>query len=361
MKYTTKYATNRRMTSYVNRYLRGLLIERKLSPWGTTEEMITRLKPYADTSGDVSEALVLADVHSAHGTELSRPALTQIRDIDIIILSLLSRTDLLSMCLADHYLYNLYRDQYLWRVKIMRDIGVDLYGYVSPGQYRRVYLSLHRRTTFGQYVEAIKNSYLPLVAYLLEDSRLGCDRQWSLNYGIMRAAISGSNTMMEYLLVEGADVSTHNNMALYHAVFNGHLETVKLLLKHSASVNARTRTWYGTHGFLDVACVTDNPDMMKLLIDIGCIKLIGINQMLRNAVHADRLKSAAFLLDFGVNPYAGDESIFLETNSINTIQFLFDRGIIPDGVDIRNMVPSKKLMPVVISYLRTGRPVSGPP
>ena len=101
---------------------------------------------------------------------------------------------------------------------------------------------------------------------------------------LFEAVTQGDKTMIELLLVNGADVNAKNNAgftALHNAALNGDKYVVELLLNHGANVNAKTDS-----GLTPLHCVAqsswqmDQPgagkivirgarDLAQLLIDTG--------------------------------------------------------------------------------------------
>lgn len=98
-----------------------------------------------------------------------------------------------------------------------------------------------------------------------------------INRGLWWAAEYGRNTVVDFLLDHGADLRAGENTALpalHWAIVGGQLETVKLLLKRGASLEARNQ--YGGAALGQARWCLANADsgfdyaaILKLLIDAG--------------------------------------------------------------------------------------------
>jgi ankyrin repeat protein len=98
-----------------------------------------------------------------------------------------------------------------------------------------------------------------------------------VNAGLWWASEYGRNNVVDFLLNSGADLRAGENTgmpALHWAIVGGHLETVKLLLKHGASLEAKN-VYGGTALGQAHWCVSnsdpeiDYAPIVQLLIDAG--------------------------------------------------------------------------------------------
>jgi ankyrin repeat protein len=125
------------------------------------------------------------------------------------------------------------------------------------------------------------------------------------------AASSGCIEMLEELIVRGLDdvnrFSAQGASALHHAVYGGHLEAVRLLIKNGADVNALDkRRWTPLHQ----AVRSGRPAMVRSLIESGADMELrdhrGCTPLLM-AARVGHLEEVQVLAESGANLDAADD------------------------------------------------------
>jgi ankyrin repeat protein len=94
-----------------------------------------------------------------------------------------------------------------------------------------------------------------------------------MDFPIQKAAAYGDTDEIIRLLQAGANINEpdeNGNMALHNAAWNGHVETVQVLLNHGADVNAvrqaaSTNAWTPLH----FTAENDQFECARLLLDAG--------------------------------------------------------------------------------------------
>lgn len=100
--------------------------------------------------------------------------------------------------------------------------------------------------------------------------------------------------------IQDNDYRGHNVTPLYFEVKQGHVDIAKILIENGASVAVRSRD----ENLLDLACNTDKPEMIELILN----KDLDINQLgehgltpLAKSLKNDKCRSVEFLLKLGAD------------------------------------------------------------
>ena len=102
------------------------------------------------------------------------------------------------------------------------------------------------------FIEACKSGDLEAVKYLVSQ---GVDVQTDNNLAVQCASENGHLEDVKYLVSQGADVTANGNYAVQFASENGHLEVVKYLVSQGADVTADNNyavRWASIRGHLEV-------------------------------------------------------------------------------------------------------------
>lgn len=113
----------------------------------------------------------------------------------------------------------------------------------------------------------------------------------------IEAASNGEVQLLRKLLTDENknEVDDFNRTALQHAVWQGHLDCVEVLLEKGADTNIRNK-YETTAGFIAIS--NDRADILLLLLDAGAKCTI---QDLKTCYEWDSNKCAKILLDRGFN------------------------------------------------------------
>jgi cytohesin len=150
---------------------------------------------------------------------------------------------------------------------------------------------------------------------------------------LIRAAKDGNPQIIALLLDGGAQPNLAANdgyEALHTAVWNGHKETVEMLLAHGADINAATEA--GTP--LYNAVTHRQPDLLAMLLDRGARWDLGYHGLtsLQRAARGGETVMVRMMLDRGADPNASTETqpqpIILASDQghLDVVKLLVERG-----------------------------------
>ncbi|KAH9893129.1 ankyrin repeat-containing domain protein [Xylariomycetidae sp. FL2044] len=178
---------------------------------------------------------------------------------------------------------------------------------------------------------------LDTLSFLLTEVALDVDFVDSSNRTALLAAASrGWTRGVEYLLTRGANVniraSTKNLSPLYVAVYDGHLEVVKLLLEKGADPDSRCET----DTPLLSACLRGYLDIVKVLLQAGANPLAS-DDIPKTAIHSAVIGNSVdvvkFLLDQGLDVDSTTRSVTFTAlciaallENIDVMRLLLNRG-----------------------------------
>ena len=218
--------------------------------------------------------------------------LSDIRDVDRLILNKLNDNDFLQMCslnktyserVCDETYFRLrtearfpetipykdyvneknktrtWKNHYLTIVKYI-DLLKKNYGYIYKKEDKSpelLYLAIQlvRYSTYTKNKAlnfASINGKLPLVRYLVEQ---GVNVTAQNNEAVIYASEKGHLSVVKYLTEHGADITAQNNLALRWASEKGHLEIVKYLIENGVDITVRDNyavRWAKLKGHYDV-------------------------------------------------------------------------------------------------------------
>ncbi len=219
-------------------------------------------------------------------------------DTDANIMLQLSDVRLNQVCVSNKYLAAICASREFWRRKLS-----EYYKYPFPMvdlDYRNMYKTIKRKSTYDQLVDAIPLGSLDLVTAIYNS---GVDIRRYDDDALSIASAYGFLPIVEFLVDHGALVNVN---ALKIAARHGRLEVVKYLVAKEVDVSEHC------YGALQEAAVNGHLDLVKFLV--ANMSLVDDGDPAENALGAAAvngdLPMVEFLVDIGVDPRSnGDYAV----------------------------------------------------
>ena len=263
--------------------------------------------------------------------------LTNIKDVDRLILDELSDKEFLQMCsLNKTYAERVCSDDY-FRMRTEKRFPETI-------AYKDSVDSVNPEEMRTRRVRTWKNHYLNIVKYidlLLREEKyiyraedkspelLFLSRQLSPTYGYSKddsliiASEKGLFPLVKYLVETGADITANNNEAVRWASARGYLPVVKYLVEHGANINARNNQ------ALIEAVQRGNFQIIKYLVENGANITDQNNLAVIQASIYGELEVVKYLVEHGADITAQDNRPLMrasEKGYLPIVKYLLENG-----------------------------------
>lgn len=196
------------------------------------------------------------------------------------------------------------KDEWLWRLKTMRDFGGTLKISCRGGGWWKIYR--HHREDAGKHLlSAVRQSNSEQALKILQIDEYTNISTKCKNLSFFTASARGLTTLLSAFSRCGVDLDIaleQNYTALIMASRYDHLSTVEFLLEKGVNINAQNKFGYTA---LMWASLSDNRDIVRVLLRFGAKVDLADNMMYTPLLKASRDNNLAvvkILLDANADP-----------------------------------------------------------